>query len=136
MMIIIISMFCYILACVFPCVITNHGTIMGIECLLGGPLTIFADFTLFMIWLSNIIFFINYILFVRKKRAYTMSSAISLLLCFSFLLESEIPCLDIHGDIIDYGVGFYFWCISYILQFILLFYSDMHLHEKGEIPRL
>lgn len=112
------SVFLYVVACLTPtgCHFEYGGdVVLGFLPLLLGWLTVFGQFGFFLIWCSNILYFIAIAdLALKGARNLTvLLSMIALLLAMSWFcvcsfLDSTNEC----------HVGYYFWVTSYLVLFI------------------
>ena len=116
-----ISMLLYLASCIMPCLQTKTGKIYGLYCLLTGWTSfLYYDFWLFFIWCSNIIYIYVVVCLIRDKKIKILLPLTSLIFAIS------MPFYNIFNDdtvvyISEELIGYYLWCISYLILFVVCF---------------
>ena len=112
------SLISYLISCFLPCFSTSQESTIGYYCLLGGWTFIISDFWMFMIWSSNILYLCSLIMIVTNNSKCVCFSALSCILSISMIFHRYIT-YDIIVPITHFRMGFYLWCFSHWLTFLV-----------------
>ena len=112
------SLISYLVSCFLPCFSTTQESTIGYYCLLGGWIFIISDFWMFMIWASNILYLCSLIMIVKNNSKCVCFSASSCILSISMIFHRYIT-YDIIVPITHFRMGFYLWCLSHWLTFLV-----------------
>lgn len=105
----------YVCALALPALETEAECLRGIALLSVGGFSILSDLSLFVIWLSNLLFFFSLAL-VWSSAYYTKACLLSLLATILgglMLLKGEIT-YDCEMPILRYHWGYYAWVGSFV----------------------
>lgn len=108
----------YISSCFLPSYSTEHETVKGYYCLLGGWFCLFVDFWLFLIWCSNILFFCSLVATIKYNKICVWLSLVSVVFSISMLFHRYI-IYDIIVPITHFHIGYFLWCTSYLLLLVV-----------------
>jgi hypothetical protein len=127
-----ICLMIYMVSCFLPCYSTEHETANGYYCLLGGWFCLFVDLWLFLIWSSNILFFCSFVAAIKYNKICIWLSLISVVLSISMLFHRYI-IYDIIVPIKYFHIGYYLWCASYMLLFIICIFRMIEKSDRGTV---
>lgn len=124
----------YLLSCFLPCFSTEHESIIGYYCLLGGWTFFLLDFWMFLIWCSNVLLVCSLIMITYNNPRCIWFSLFSFILAMSMFFHKYI-IYDIIVPIKYFHIGYYLWCSSHLFLLMACILKVYSRESCGSITR-